>query len=234
MTSLKRILAFSGLTGLLGALAFAAPASANLKAVCVVDGEAKAHTTKPAFKKYVQLVGGHGTYEFFSVSTACVDIGKGKAPGTFHTGLVGATGTFKKEIVLKSDPTQTPWQTPCGFGKVTGRIERQTLGAKFRAIEGKKFAIQFGPIIGQGAFFWHHAGPPPKNIGNELKVFRSGRENEGPNKPGPKLYRYAGQFQLGPSRFKEEDLLKRIQHEDKCTKAFDVNGVVIVHEFTNA
>ncbi len=242
MTSLKRILAFSGLTGLLGALAFAAPASADLKAICVVDGEAKAHTTKPAFKKYVQLVGGHGTYRFESVTLVCVDIGKGKAPGTTHTGRVEATGTFKNEVVLKSDPGDppTPIETPCGVGKVTGHVTEQNLGSKFRAIEGDKFAVQFGPIPGKGAFFWHHPGPAPdKNLGSELKVFRSSHEGQGPTKPGSKPYRYAGVIQLSPPdpRHKDplEDLAKRqvTGTEDKCTKAFHVNGVVIVHEATN-
>ncbi|MDQ4040238.1 MAG: hypothetical protein M3141_00635 [Actinomycetota bacterium] len=229
MTSLKRILAFSGLTGLLGALAFAAPASANVKAVCVVDGQAKAHTTKPVFKKYVQLVGGHGTYRFESVAVVCVDVGKGKVPGTIHTGRVAATGTFKKKILVKDLPTENPIPVPCGWGKVTGRIESQTLGLKFRVIEAKKFAIQFGPPYGTGLFFWHHPGPPPKNIGSQLKVFRSSREGESP-KPGPKPYRFAGVVQLGPPQDKLEDLEKRTQSSDKCTKAFRVTGVIVVHE----
>ncbi len=232
MTSLKRTLAFSGLSGLLGALAFAAPASANLKAICVIDGEAKAETTKPAFKKYVQLIGGHGTYRFDSVATVCMDVGKGKAPGTTHTGVVRATGTFKKEIVLKSDPTQTPIDTACGLGKVAGRIESQTLGPKFRAIELKKFAIQFGPLIGNGVLFWHHPGPPPKNIGAELKVFRSSFEGGG-MKPGPKPYRYGGMIQLSLPQSKPVDIDKQRDNPDKCTKAFHVQGIVIVHEFTN-
>ncbi len=236
MTSLNRILALSGLTGLLGALAFAVPASANVKASCVIDGEVKAHTTKPVFKKYVQLIGGHGTYRFVDADVICLDMGKGKAPGTTHTGGVEATGTFKQEIILKSDPSRTRFPMPCGMGKATGVISSQQLGSKFRAIVGKKFAVQFGPAIDQGVFFWHHAGPPSKNVGGERKTFVSSREDEGPSKPGPKPYRYAGDMKLTQAapqaKDPVEDLAKRgvSGTDDKCNKAFRVTGGVMVHE----
>ncbi len=94
------------------------------------------------------------------------------------------------------------------FRQVTGTVTRQELGSKFRAIVGKKFAIRFGPIIGQGTFFWHHAGPPPKNIGNELKVFRSADENIG-DKPASKPYRHAGVIQLSASQTKGTEVPER-------------------------
>ncbi|MDQ4040237.1 MAG: hypothetical protein M3141_00630 [Actinomycetota bacterium] len=232
MTSLKRILASSGLTGLLGALAFAGPASANLKAVCVVDGDVKAHTTKPSIKKYVQLAGGHGTYELMDVNALCIDIAKGKAPGTTQFGRVRATGTFKQEIILKDDPAGQSIEVPCGSGKVTGVIASQALGAKFNVLVAKKFAIQFA--MGHGEFFWHHQGPSAKNTGPP-KLIRSSREAVG-EKPGPKPYRFAGSVQLSlpgaTGKDPAEDLAKRqgVGTEDKCTKAFHVTGVVMVHE----
>ncbi len=117
MTSLKRILAFSGLTGVLGALAFAAPPAPISKPSASSTGKRKPMRLSPPSRNTCSSPAATGSYEFFSVSTVCMDIGKGKAPGTVHTGLVGATGTFKKEIVLKSDPDQRRWEVPCGFGK---------------------------------------------------------------------------------------------------------------------
>jgi hypothetical protein len=230
MLASKRLFALSGLTAMLGALALAAPAKAALKAQCVVDGEVKAHTTKPVFTKYVQLLGGSGTYAFMGFSIICLDLGAAKAPGTVHIGPVAATGTFTDEIALPGGGTT---ETPCGQGKVTGVVTAQGLAPKFAAILGAKFAIEFGPPygpLGTGAFFWHTAGPPAKV----------------PDKPPtvPKLldpavvkpYRYAGTVQLSLSdRFAKDpvaDLVKRLSTapDDKCIKSFHVNGAVTVHE----
>ena len=238
MFALKRMLAFGGLTGLLGALAFAAPAGASLKAECVVDGDVKAHTTKPSFKKYVQLMGGHGTYTFDSISVVCVDTGpsKGVGGGAVHTGSVDASGTFKHRIKNKPPFMPAELDVPCGLGKVAGIITGQTMHPKFNAIVGDKFAIQFGPVLGHGEFFWHAAAPAGK-VPDKPPTLPKLWDAAGPEKPGPvaKPYRYAGDVQLalpGPLGAKElaEELAKRLPPADKCTKAFHVNGAIFVHE----
>ncbi len=210
---------------MLAALALAAPAGADLKALCVIDGRAKASTTKPTFKKYVQLFGGAGTYRFDSVVVICVDVGTGKVPGQSHTGLLEATGTFKNDVVLDDFETDTL----CGWGKVTGQVTSQNLHRKFDAILGAKFAIEFGLLGGggfsTGAFYWHASGPSAKG-------FPVPKLSESADKPVSKPYRYAGAIQLSDSgpNAKQFGELKQLENPDKCTKSFHVNGTVLVHE----
>jgi hypothetical protein len=223
----------SGLTAFLGAMAFAAPASANVKAICAVDGEAKAVTTKPTAKKYVQLLGGAGTFTFGSINLVCLDIGSTKGPGTLHTGVTAtASGTFKNSLNGVQD-------TPCGMGKVLGKITGINAPGttKFNAINGAKFAVEFGPPT-NGAFYWHTAGPTTKTTITKPSTPTVLKPNgqAGDNSkavPTGKSYRYAGQIQLSPSQTKN-DVGKLPPPpppaSDKCAKAFHVNGTVIVHE----
>jgi hypothetical protein len=232
MSSLKRIIALSGLTAFLGALAFAIPANAAVKAACVINGQAKADQTKPTPKKGVQLLGGSGTFTFTTTNLVCVDLASTKAPGTIHSGLVHASGTYKNRVVLPGGIVE---DTPCGWGKVMGIITDQNLNAKFAPIVGAKFAVEFGPVIGQGAFFWHNQGP---SVVKNLPVPKLQPDPTDPGKTntaGPKNYRYAGDIQLGPpdaSKDPVADVLKRLVagNELKCTKAFTVLGTVLVDE----
>jgi hypothetical protein len=233
----KRILTLTGLTALLGALAFAAPARADVKALCVIDVEAKAATVMPFSKKYVQLVGGKGTYTTQSLVAVCLDIGAGKVPGTIHTGSAHASGTWRNSVALGP---AAPVDTPCGHGKVMGVITNQDIHPKFDSLVGTKFAIEFGPPYGapwQGAFFWHHPGPGgPLRLGKTPTVPKLNQDDDPryfpkDNPVGFKAYRYAGPVQLSPSLLKPEDTPKRlINLGDKCAKAFHANGAVIVHE----
>jgi hypothetical protein len=233
---LKRILMLSGLTAFLGALAFAAPANANVKAICIVDGEAKAVTTKPTAKKYVQLSGGAGTFTFNTLTLSCLDIGSTKGPGNVHMGSANASGTFKNAMLL---PDGTKVDSPCGQGKVLGKVTAISAPGttKFNSVLNAKFAVEFGPPT-NGAFYWHTAGPAnkptslAKTAGTVPKRTPSWDDNKAIQSPA-KPYRYAGQIQLSPSQGKN-DVGKLPPPppppSDKCAKAFHINGTVIVHE----
>ena len=72
MSKLKRLVAFSGLTGVVAAAAFAIPALAtsNLKGNCVVDGEAKTvDKDDPNFG--VRVTGGEGKFTFDAIALDC-------------------------------------------------------------------------------------------------------------------------------------------------------------------
>jgi hypothetical protein len=235
MSSLKRIIALSGLTAFLGALAFAIPANAAVKAECVISGDAKADQTKPTPMKGVQLLGGSGTFTFNGLPITCVDLASTKAPGTVHSGTVFASGTYKNRFVVPV--TGTVIDTPCGWGKVMGVITAQTLNAKFAPFVGAKFGVEFGPVIGKGAFFWHNQGPSAlKNLVPPVVKTQPDPTDAGKTNPaGPKNYRYAGDVQLGlpnPAGDKGvlQELAKRPIPSTKCTKAFSVLGAVLVDE----
>lgn len=212
MFSLKRMLALSGLTGVCGALAFAIPAGASLKAQCVVNGDAKATTTKNAKAggppvKYVQAFGGKGTFEFRSVAVQCVNVPElGKGPTT-ASGTVEATGTFRNSNLVPPPPAPGGvWvNTPCGQGKVMGTISDDSVftDPKYDQLKGKKFAVEFGPPS-NGAFYWHHASPKPMTKpATPIKLQPDTGDPRYPGKANPtgstKPYRYSGQIQLGPS-----------------------------------
>ncbi len=228
MPAVRRLLASTGLAGILGALAFAAPAQADLKALCILDAEAKAHTTKPQFKKYVQLIGGAGTFSLNSIFFSCIDLGAGKPPGTVLTGSTTVSGTFKNSV----DVLGVPIDTTCGHAKLLGTVTGKNLfgNPKLNVLTGRKFAIELGPPYGpngHGAFFWHALGPPSKN----LPVPKVTTHSQ-PKPSTPKPFRYAGQVQLSPSTSKPDDVFGKALPNvtDKCTKAFHVNGAILVHE----
>jgi hypothetical protein len=235
MASLKRIMLLSGLTAFLGALAFAAPANANVKAICMVDGEAKAVTTNPTFKKYVQVSGGGGTFTFTSINLLCFDIGSTKGPGNVHMGSANASGTFKNATRL---PDGTKVDTPCGQGKVLGKITAISAPGttKFNSVLNAKFALEFGSPM-SGLFYWHTAGPPskPTSLGKSSGTlpkttpsWDNTKAIQSPTKP----YRWAGNIQLSPSQTKNDagKVPPAPPVPDKCAKAFHINGTVIVHE----
>jgi hypothetical protein len=233
MSASKRLFALSGLTAMLGALAFAIPANAAVKAQCIFDGDVKADQTKPVLKKGVQLLGGAGTFSFLSVSIVCVDLASTKVPGTVHSGNVSASGAYKNRSVV---PGGIVLDTPCGMGKVLGVVTSQTLHWKFAPIVGAKFAIEFGPAFGEGAFFWHNQSPSAlKNL--PVPKLQPDPTDPGKTNPsGPKNYRYAGSLRLEPPNATAKDpmwgWLKRLApgNEMKCTKGFHVNGAVLVDE----
>jgi hypothetical protein len=238
MHKLKRLLALTGATGLLGALAFVAPANAALKAQCVVDGGAKAGTTKNATPggpavKYVQVSGGKGTFAFTSVNIVCVDLTPNKQGQNPSTGSVTATGSFRNSTQVAPGV----WaDTPCGMGKVMGKITSVTTdNPKYNVLNGLKFAVEFAPPT-VGMFYWHD---PAKNVKVGGMVPKVGSDDGDPkyagktNPSGAKSYVYAGQIQLSPARpagpgSKDEVGKVQVPPSDKCAKAFTVNGTVLV------
>jgi hypothetical protein len=234
MSATKRLFALSGLTAMLGALAFAIPANAAVKAQCAINGNIKADQTKPTPRKGMQLLGGSGTFTFNGTSIVCTDLASTKAPGTVHTGMWIASGTYKNRFV---DPiTGTPIDTTCGVGKAMGVITGQSLNAKFAPIVGAKFAIELGPVIGQGSFFWHNQGPSAlKNLEPAVVKTQPDPTGAGKTNPaGPKNYRYAGGLALGLrdpiTKGFFEDLGKDFFPSNKCTKGFSVVGSILVDE----
>jgi hypothetical protein len=233
MSAFNRLFALSGLTGLLGALALAIPANAAVKAQCLIDGYEKTDQTKPTPRKGVQLLGSSGTFSFTSFLTTCIDIASTKAPGTVHSGTVSASGIYKNRLVL---PGGTTLDAPCGWGKVIATVTSQTLNPKFAPILGKKFAVEFGPMFGEGAFFWHDQGPSPLKSPPVPKLQPDPTDPGKTNPAGPKNYRYAGEIYFSPAdqtaKDPVADLAKRLQpgNEMKCTKAFHLSGAVLVDE----
>jgi hypothetical protein len=208
MLNPKRLLTLSGATGILGALAFAIPATAALKAQCVVDAEVKAGTTKNATPggpavKYVQLSGGKGTFTMNSVSHVCVDLTSNKTGQNPSIGTINASGTFRQSMQVIPGFPGVWADTPCGMGKVMGRITGIAMdNPKYNVLNGLKFAIEFSsPKV--GLFYWHD---PFKNLklGNMVpKVGQDDGDPKYPGKPNPfgqKSYVYAGQIQLSPSQ----------------------------------
>jgi hypothetical protein len=198
-----------------------------------MDGEIQADQMKPVPHKGIRLIGGAGTFTFSKQSTVCLDIGAGKAPGTLHTGLLAGSGTYKQRLVL---PNGQKIDTPCGWSKVMGIITRQNVHPKFDAILNRKFAIEFGPLIGKGAFFWHHQVPnkPPIDKNPPLPKLQPDPDEGGKINPyGTKAYRYAGDVQVGAStQSAANELAKRLENSDpeKCSRWFHVNAAVVVHE----
>jgi hypothetical protein len=246
MPVLKCILALSGLTGILGALAFAVPANASIKAQCTITaGVIKAVTTKPTAKKYVQTMGGKGTFTFDGGQVVCTETASTKGLALQYIGTFTASGTFRNSALL---PNGQWMDTPCGQGKVLGKITGINMGGttKFNSILNSKFAVEFGPPSPpvQGAFFWHTAGPAnktliPKPPPNLVKLQPDGGQQGKPNNPnGTKPYRWAGDIQISVST----GLFSGVKNPfgdfgkffsspaDKCSKSFDVVGSITVHE----
>jgi hypothetical protein len=220
---------------MLAALAFVTPANAGVKGDCVLDGNIKAQTTKSATgpAKYVQLLGGKGTFSLNLISLNCVTAPvAGKGPTTV-SGALTTSGTFRNSAVA---PGGVSVDTPCGQGKVLGHIDSVNVSdPKYQVLVGKKFAVEFGPPM-NGAFFWHNANPNKPST-----VFKT-QPDDDPRYPGKgntfgtKPYRYAGQIQLStpssepPKANPQAELQKTLNFPNKCTKAFHVDGTVVVDE----
>jgi hypothetical protein len=230
----KRLLARSGITGILSTLAFAIPANAAVKAQCVVDAEVKAGTTKNATPggppvKYVQVSGGKGTFTFSSISHVCVDLTPSKTGQNPSAGWVTASGTFAQSTQIVPGSPGVWQDAPCGMGKVMGKITAITMdNPKYNVLGGRKFAIEFAaPRV--GFFYWHHANPAKPTTMPKLQSDDGDPKYPGKgNTAGPKSYRYAGEIQLSPSQTKND--LAKVGPTDKCAKGFHVTGTVLVDE----
>jgi hypothetical protein len=235
MSAFNRALPLGGLIVILSALAFAIPADAAVKAECMVDGEAKATTTKPTPKKYVQMLGGKGTFTF-GAALACSSLNTDKGvPSTLKLGNVGATGTFRNSM-----PGVVPGQwvdTPCGQGKVMGKVLTVTMNdPKYNVLLGKKFALDFGAPM-NGLFYWHTANPnKPTALPKPNPDSGDPRYSGKVNTFGTKDYRYAGDIQLTPSESASKmppEPGKVPPPADKCIpngKGFHVTGTIMVDE----
>src|SRR5688500_9210172 len=143
MSKLKRLVAFSGLTGLVAAAAFVIPASAtsNLKGNCFVDGEAKTEDKDdPNFG--VRVTGGEGKFTFEAITLNCTaDINKDGVPEPASPVSAKAEGWFDNTV--------------CGTGKALGTVTEILGGhAKYQFLDDEKFGIQFADFV--GAFKWHN------------------------------------------------------------------------------
>lgn len=148
MIQIKRLLALSGLTALLAALAAAAPAHAGVKLACLGQGTAKLNPPIP-------FTGGTGTYQFGSLIFGCIGVENGTQPFIVDMSF-GTTGTYTNIV--------------CG----TGKISSSTLGhgspsfpagdsdIDFNALaQSLDYTVEF--VGGQGILKWTSGakGPPP-------------------------------------------------------------------------
>jgi hypothetical protein len=154
----RRLLPLSFVAGLLGALAFAVPASASTdQGACVINGTA---TTNPP----VLLSGGSGSFSFAS--------GQGTTP--LHLICAGANTTTDEVGVadVNSNSAGNYTNTVCGTGSATSNVGQNSLAAPVsvifdtsatphlgtdltNAIPGVAYGISFAG--GQGTFKWGSA-----------------------------------------------------------------------------
>lgn len=212
MRRFRHMLAFSGLTCLLAALAFATPAQAAIKLYCVMSGGFKVTAKDGQAGDFVQLTGGRTNFTADSITTACITIDTkdtGSSPIAF-TGSFSITGKFVNSV--------------CGTGKIYGVVVSIVGGpSKLQALVGDKFGIEL--INFTGPLYWHDGY---KGLGNSLlkpfDVNVSGKENP----DGRKDYFPGGWFQLSPSQTKPPE--PPDPATNKCTKALDFVGVVLIDE----
>lgn len=134
MPSIPRLCALTGLTCLLAALAFAAPASAaDAQATCVTAGGMK---TNPP----IQLVGGSGAFTYSSLTAVCVGVKKGTPAVEVDT--LTASGTYTNVV--------------CGTGKLVGTITSGT--GMISQVRGKKFAVEL--VAFAGPMYFHQWANP--------------------------------------------------------------------------
>jgi hypothetical protein len=150
MRGLKRLLPVSFAVGVLGALAFAVPASATTTGACQVNGTA---STNPS----VQLSGGSGSYSFDTkvqgsgnLSFRCVGVsGSAAAAGQID---VTSKGTYSNNVC----GTGSASSGAAGDNAVSGTpnfVGDPTIANGFvTAIPNVKYSIGFN--AGQGTFTW--------------------------------------------------------------------------------
>ena len=207
MSTLKRVLAFSGLTGLLGALAFAVPASADVKGDCVVVGHAKT-TDKVDSQLGVRLVSGKGTFTFNQVNLVCVGTSKGVPVVNPPLVVNGTQGWFQNTV--------------CGTGKAVGTVEAAGEPKVAPAVDGEKFAVEF--VASTGVFYWHDWDKP--DVNTKPVPEDPGSAEIGTKDTNLKNYTAAGVVHLSPSETKPTELPN--VPPGSCTKGFHVEGSVAV------
>src|SRR5688572_11139989 len=177
---LKRVLAVSGVTGVLGAMAFAVPAQADVKGDCIITGDVKT-TDKVDSQLGVRLVGGKGTFTYSAFQTICVGSAKG-------------TPVVNPPVIPVIDPG---WfqNAVCGTGKAVGTVVSSGDPKFAGALNGEKFAIEFVGFA--GIFYWHDwdkRDVPTKPIAED-----PGSAATGTKQTNAKNYTAAGVIYLRPS-----------------------------------
>jgi len=208
MLKLKRLFALSGLTALVAAAAFVAPASAEVKGECFVNGDAKTQD-KANPNIGVRVMGGQGKFTFQQLQISCMgDTNKDGVPEPIVGVVATATGWYDNIV--------------CGTGKALGTVTNiENAPAKvIAALEGKKFGIEFRAF--NGVFKWHEPGEGPlKDVVVDKDDPASPQKEDNPDKN----YTPAGTITLGPPATKPAD---PPELPIECTKAFSATGVVKV------
>jgi hypothetical protein len=140
MFSFKRVLALSGMAGMLAALAMAIPAQAAtaVKMVCAVAGSAK---TNPP----VKLVGGTGSYTFDGLTLACVSVENSSNP-VVVVGKAQSTGTYTNSVCGTGSATSpVGGSSPVGTPMVEGLGSTADYSAKIRALG---YTVVFTATVG--------------------------------------------------------------------------------------
>ena|SRR5688572_12758933 len=203
---LKRVLAASGVTGVLGAMAFAVPAQADLKADCIITGDVKM-TDKVDPRLGMRLVGGKGAFTYTDVISICVGSAKG-TPFVCQLCAFNTQGWFQNTV--------------CGTGKMVGTVDASGEPKFAGAIDGEKFAIEFVGFA--GVFYWHDwdkADVPTKPF-----VEDPGSAATGTKQTNAKNYTAAGVTHLSPPTRKPFQLPN--DPPGNCTKAFHIEGAISV------
>lgn len=216
------------LLGLLAALAVAVPAQADVKAECVITGEAKVDDkASPNPNIGVLLVGGSGTYQFNSLNIVCVGTEKSSVPVVV---ALTVTSQGKYENIVCG--TGTAW-SPAGstvlntFNNVSGT---STKGQAFYAalINGLTYKVQFVGTVGT---FHVNNDPDPTGVKNVPKVDLSAALRNGEKSPGPASgLDEAGVIQLSPPNPAGAKPTPVPPAMGNCTKAFTVEGTVHLYQ----
>jgi hypothetical protein len=202
-TTVRRV-GFATVLALAATAALAVPADAEIKAQCLISGDAKV-VDKADPTLGVRLIGGKGSYTFNSLSFVCVGVTKG-APNVVSTAT--STSGWYNNIV-------------CGTGKVVGTVT-SIADPKYNAVfSGKKFAIDLSALVGH--FYWHTWAKEVLPIDGKLgsAFFPPGKGLE------PKNWQLAGEVVAGlPSK----NFTPPNTPPGNCTKAFSLSGSVAIDE----
>jgi hypothetical protein len=158
MLNLKRMLALSGLTGIVAALAIALPAQAvtgKVSAACAIQGHAHAD---------VDILGGGGTYAFASFTAKCAVQAKGSV-GTVDLSIA-SNGNFTNTVCgtgTATDPKPVLTQTG-GDPTVGAKLVAQNLGytVTFAGGQGALTFLPTASVTGGGPI---NISPDPNEPG---------------------------------------------------------------------